>query len=128
MYQLQESERVLFVSALDCIRRTYRHRPTGVALAGLIPTIGSILLPLLDNTSSLEMNDRVAETIMGLIGIDGDALYRPLVELVGGILKPYSWNNDLGGDPTSAQVEQGVLSKVSMLLQAIECQAEQDIW
>ena len=84
---LAESEQALLIAVMDCLRRIFAHRPTGLALAGLIPSIGAILFPFLEH----EMEDismACIETVRSLVRIDCDALWRPLLEMSGQRLAP----------------------------------------
>eukprot|EP00977_Amphora_coffeiformis_P020781 scaffold8471_cov184-Amphora_coffeaeformis.AAC.26 len=78
---LTPSSQILLESALACISRIFCHRPTGVALSGLIPKIGSSVLPLLD--SHEKVASLVVQTTESMVQIDSDALLRPLHQLAG---------------------------------------------
>jgi hypothetical protein len=76
------SERSLLLAALHCLSRVFGHRPVGVVLSGLIPTIGTAVFPFLDDEHDGVVTSCV-DSIQNMIRIDCDALWRPIHEMAG---------------------------------------------
>jgi hypothetical protein len=77
-----ESERSLLLAALHCLSRVFGHRPVGIVLSGLIPTIGAAVFPFLDDEHDGVVASCVG-SIQNMIRIDCDALWRPIHEMAG---------------------------------------------
>jgi len=125
----QTSSENLLKSALACTSRIFCQRPTGVALSGLIPKIGSFLLPLLDSNENVA--PLVVQTTESLMQIDSDALLRPLHQLAG---KPLA-QSPFHGMPKRAKIPSTTCHKLQSkaqmhahnLLAAIDRSREQEI-
>ncbi|GAX20756.1 hypothetical protein FisN_7Hh067 [Fistulifera solaris] len=80
--QFLESEIELLCSIISCCGRMFKHRETGEALAGLIPSVGGIIFPFLGDENQ-QVADLSNDTLKAMCLVDSDALRRPLFELAG---------------------------------------------
>jgi hypothetical protein len=80
--QFMESEIELLCSIVSCCGRMFKHRETGEALAGLIPSIGGVIFPFLGDEDQ-HVADVCIGTLKAMCFVDSDALRRPLFELAG---------------------------------------------
>jgi hypothetical protein len=78
---LQDSEKSLILAIMDCLVRVFRVPDCGKALAGLVSSIGAVLLPFLDNDE--KVSELTLEALKTIAGVDCDALWRPLLHLSG---------------------------------------------
>jgi hypothetical protein len=81
MATFQDSEKSLILAIMDCLVRIFRVPDCGKALAGLIPSIGAVILPFLDNDE--KVSALTLEALKTIAGIDCDALWRSLLLLSG---------------------------------------------
>jgi hypothetical protein len=83
--KLSASELGLALGAIQCLARVFGHRPSGLVLAGLIPSAGSMLFPFLDNSDDDDTHKTLEAICMtalkNMVLIDCDALWRPLMDL-----------------------------------------------
>lgn len=77
----QASEAALIVSILNCLAGVFRQPKCGRALADLIPTASTLILPFLGDRA--ETGNACMSAIKEMVQIDCDATWRPLVLLSG---------------------------------------------
>jgi hypothetical protein len=91
--KLSASELGLALGIIQCLARVFGHRPSGLVLAGLIPSAGSMLFPFLessDDDGTHEALETICMTALrNMVLIDCDALLRPLLDLSARGLPPY---------------------------------------
>jgi len=80
-----DSERQLALSILQCLNRVFLQEECGKALEVILPTAGSMLLPLLDVELEFQVGALTMDCLKSMLQIDCDVLWRPLLELSGGI-------------------------------------------
>lgn len=71
--QITISEKIILKSSLNCLHLVLRHKPTGLALHGLIPSAGTIVFPFLASEDD-DIVTTSLETIKSMILIDCDEL------------------------------------------------------
>jgi hypothetical protein len=81
MTTFQDSEKSLILAIMDCLVRVFRVPDCGKALAGLVSSIGAVILPFLDNDE--KVSALTLEALKTIAGVDCDALWRPLLHLSG---------------------------------------------
>jgi hypothetical protein len=83
--KLSASELGLALGIIQCLARVFGHRPSGVVLAGLIPSAGSLLFPFLESSDDDDTHKTLEAICMtalrNMVLIDCDALWRPLMDL-----------------------------------------------
>lgn len=79
---LTESEFSLVLATIQCLSRVFGHRPVGIILSGLIPGVGSLLFPFLEEESE-SLVSACTDALHNLLRIDSDSLWRPLIEMSG---------------------------------------------
>jgi hypothetical protein len=83
--KLSASELGLALEIIQCLARVFGHRPSGLVLAGLIPSAGSMLFPFLDISDDDDSHKTLEAICMtalrNMVLIDCDALWRPLLDL-----------------------------------------------
>ena len=79
MTTFQDSEKSLILAIMDCLARIFRVPDCGKALAGLVSSIGAVILPFLDNDE--KVSALTLEAMKTIAGVDYDALWRPLLHL-----------------------------------------------
>jgi hypothetical protein len=91
-HKLSASELGLALEIIQCLARVFGHRPSGLVLAGLIPSAASMLFPFLessDDDDTYKTLEAICMTALrNMILIDCDALWRPLLDLSGRRLPP----------------------------------------
>ena len=90
----QETEKLLIIAMLNCVNCTFGQSDCGLALSGLVSSVGTVALSFLGDVEEA-ISMAAFNALKKLIEIDCDALWRPLVQLSGqGIpirpLKPLS--------------------------------------
>ncbi|CAB9502900.1 expressed unknown protein [Seminavis robusta] len=81
----QPSETLLIVAMLTCFSKLFDRGVCGRSLAGFVPSVGTMILPFLGD-AHVETSKACETTIRQMVRIDCDALWRPLVQLSGGIV------------------------------------------
>jgi hypothetical protein len=66
---------------MDLLARVFRIPDCGKALAGLVPSIGAVILPFLDNDE--KVSALTLEALKIIAAVDCDALWRPVLHLSG---------------------------------------------
>ena len=134
-----DSERQMMTVMANALCRIFTVQEVGIKLTALIPIIGTVLLPLLDEDSSPDLQAATVEAIKAMISIDYDALYRALLHLSGrnfpvcpllidGTKEPIAVSAELVSKSDSIQMNSTTLaSKASELLDYIDGLPEQVI-
>ena len=78
----QETEKLQIVAMLDCVNRSFGQVDCGLALSGLVPTVGTVVLSFLGDAEE-SVSIAAFDALKKLMEIDYDALWRPLLELSG---------------------------------------------
>lgn len=78
-FPYETSERRLLLSSFDLIDRALKKKKFGMTVKGLLPTMGTIILPFLgENDQSIR--SVCHNTIKSLLDLDADCLYRQLID------------------------------------------------
>jgi hypothetical protein len=79
-----DSEQNMMVSMMNTLSRIYNTEETGARLSDLIPMIGNVLLPLLDDSvGDKYLRTATMNALKSMSCVNSDALYRPLLHLSG---------------------------------------------
>lgn len=111
----QQSEVSLIVSMLRCLYEVFQPYACNRSLAGLIPAVGTLVLPFLDEES--EIGEACEDVVKAMARIDCDALWRPLVQLSGrSFPPPRHWKKSANCDILTNSQSQSSLDRDSILL------------
>jgi hypothetical protein len=109
----QDSEKSLILAIMDCLVRVFRVPDCGKALAGLVSSIGAVILPFLDNDE--QVSALTLEALKTIAEVDCDALWRPLLHLSGRGIPPCPLN--------SSKLQLATLKKPDSLFQPLAAKA-----
>jgi len=92
-------QQMALLAMLRCTSQSLHPRVIGAGLIGLVPQVGTLILPLLSCEG--QVGDASEEVVKALLILDCDALWRPLLDLCGGRVqpRPYKSRSKLSGTP-----------------------------
>jgi hypothetical protein len=126
MTTFQDSEKSLILAIMDCLVRVFRVPDCGKALAGLVSSIGAVILPFLDNDE--KVSALTLEALKTIAGVDCDALWRPLLHLSGRGIPSNPLNSSKSQLMTFKKPDsllQPLAAKATELIEYIETLSEQ---
>jgi hypothetical protein len=120
--QRQQSETLLITTMLRCLSVVFQEHACGRSLAGLVPSVGTLILPFLGD-DHVETRDACMDAIRQMVRIDCDALWRPLVHLSrGGVASAKPWES-LDDAPSGSKESKKLM--VSTERSILECRASE---
>jgi hypothetical protein len=120
--QRQPSETLLITAMLRCLSVIFQEHACGRSLAGLVPSVGTLILPFLGD-DHVETRDACMDAIRQMVRIDCDALWRPLVHLSGGSVASAKPWESLGDAPSGSKESKNLM--VSSERSILECRASE---
>jgi hypothetical protein len=126
MTTFQDSEKSLILAIMDCLVRVFGVPDCGKALAGLVSSIGAVILPFLDNDE--KVGALTLEALKTIAGVDCDALWRPLLHLSGRGIPSNPLNSSKSQLMTFKKPDsllQPLAAKATELIEYIETLSEQ---